>query len=86
MAKKVYVVTLTEYDAKENYLDCVTEVYDNEPQARQRVDELSAKAIDLAPKHGGLDDGGELSGVYGYVTYYLNDDIVKVKCEEMEVK
>ena len=83
--KKVWVVTLTEYEAKTNYLNCYTEVYETEKKARLRVDEYSTKAIDLAPEHDGLDDGGELSGEYGYVTYYINGDIAKVKCAEIEI-
>ena len=86
MKKMFYVVTITEYEAKDNYVDCVTELFESEEMAKQRVDDFHSKAIDQAMKHGGLDDGGELSGVYGYVIYYLNGDIVKVKYEEQAAK
>ena len=84
--KKLYVVTITEYEAKTNYLDSYTAVYDTEEKAKARVDEYSTKAIDAAPEHDGLDDGGELVGEQGYVTYFKNGDIAKVKYAEKEVK
>lgn len=84
--KKLYVVTITEYEAKTNYLDSYTAVYDTEEKAKARVDEYSTKAIDAAPEHDGLDDGGELMGEHGYVTYFKNGDIAKVKYAEKEVK
>ena len=84
--KKLYVVTITEYQASDNYLDSYTELYADEEQAKARVDEFSTKAIDAAPEHDGLDDGGELVGEHGYVTYFKNGDIAKVKYAEKEVK
>lgn len=81
----IYVVTITEYEAKTNYLDSYTEVYATEQEAKARVDEYSTKAIDLAPEHDGLDDGGELTGEQGYVTYFMNGDIAKVKYAEKEI-
>lgn len=84
--KKVWVVSIVEYKADENYLDSYTELYADEEQAKARVDEYSTKAIDAAPEHDGLDDGGELVGEQGYVTYFKNGDIAKVKYMEKEVK
>jgi hypothetical protein len=84
--KKVWVVSIVEYKADDNYLDSYTELYANEEQAKARVDEYSTKAIDAAPEHDGLDDGGELVGEQGYVTYFKNGDIAKVKYAEKEVK
>lgn len=84
--RKVWVVSIVEYKADENHLDSYTELYADEQQAKARVDEYSTKAIDAAPEHDGLDDGGELVGEHGYVTYFKNGDIAKVKCTEKEVK
>ena len=84
--KKVWVVSIVEYKADENYLDSYTELYADEQQAKARVDEYSTKAIDAAPEHDGLDDGGELVGEHGYVTYFKNGDIAKVKYAEKELK
>jgi len=84
--QKVWVVSIVEYKADENYLDSYTELYADEQQAKARVDEYSTKAIDAAPEHDGLDDGGELVGEQGYVTYFKNGDIAKVKYMEKELK
>lgn len=84
--KKVWVVSIVEYKADENYLDSYTELYADEQQAKARVDEYSTKTIDAAPEHDGLDDGGELVGEQGYVTYFKNGDIAKVKYMEKELK
>ena len=67
--EKVWVVSIVEYKANENYLDSYTELYADEQQAKARVDEYSTKAIEAAPEHDGLDDGGELVGEQGYVTW-----------------
>ena len=46
--KKLYVVTITEYQASDNYLDSYTELYADEEQAKARVDEYSALYIWLS--------------------------------------
>lgn len=84
--KKVWVVSIVEYKADENYLDSYTRLYTDEQQAKARVYEYSAKAIDSAPEHDGLDDSTELVGERGSVAYFKNGDIAKVKYMEKEVK
>ena len=86
IGRKVWVVSIVEYKANENYLNSYTELYADEQQAKARVNEYSTKAIEAAPEHDGLDDGGELVGEQGYVTYFKNGDIAKVKYMEKEVK
>ena len=81
--KKVYVVSVCEYNHQDNYMDCYTEVYDNEVQAKQRVAALAKGKENCEDE---IDSSDELIGGYGYVFYMKNDNIVKIKMTEKIVK
>lgn len=77
--KKIYVVEIAELDKEENYIDSFTEVYDDENTAKNRVDKIVRKKEQGDDE---IDSIGDLSGVYGNVIYFMNENICKVKMTE----
>lgn len=77
--KKIYIVEVAELVREDNYIDSFTEVYEDEETAKQRVDKIVRKKEQGEDE---IDSIRVLSGVYGKVIYFTNDNICKVKMRE----